>query len=60
MLTKEKVLASMSELPPEFTLDDLVEQLIFIQKIERGMQQMQEGKGIPHDEIKALVKSWQK
>lgn len=60
MMTKEKVLSTLKELPEEFTLDDLFEKLIVIEKIEFGLSQIREGKVITHDEVKEKVKEWRK
>ncbi|AFL82994.1 hypothetical protein Belba_0331 [Belliella baltica DSM 15883] len=37
MLTQAEVKKQLKNLPEEFSLDDLVEQLIVIQKIEKGL-----------------------
>lgn len=60
VLTREKVIQSMNELPPEFSLDELVERLVLIQKIERGLQQVKEGKSISHEEVQKRVEAWRK
>jgi predicted transcriptional regulator len=60
VFTREKVLQGMAELPNEFSLDDLMERLILLQKIEIGFQQIKEGKVISHEEIKKRVRAWQK
>lgn len=39
MLLKEKVLKSINDLPDEFSIDELVEQLIIFEKIEIGLKQ---------------------
>jgi len=52
MLTKEKIIQSISDLPDEFSLDELVEKLIILEKIEIGLQQVEEGKVIYHTEVK--------
>jgi len=44
MLTKEKILQSIKELPNEFSLDEIVEKLILLEKIEIGLQQVKQGK----------------
>ncbi len=43
MLTQEKVLKTMKELPKEFNLDDLVDRLIFVEKVEKGLAQSLNG-----------------
>lgn len=39
MLTKSNVIKTISTFPDNFTLDELVEKLIFIDKVERGLEQ---------------------
>ena len=56
MLSKAKVLESIKEMPDQISLDDLVERLIFLQKIEKGMSQAAAGKVIPHDEVVRKLK----
>jgi hypothetical protein len=59
-MTKDKVLEAVNELPQEFDLDELIERLIFIEKVEKGMQQLDKGETKSHDEAKRIIKSWQK
>lgn len=60
MMTREKVLSTLKELPEEFTLDDLFEKLVVIEKIENGLLQVREGKIISHQEVKEKAKEWRK
>ncbi len=53
MLAKEKVLETVQALPAEFSLDELVERLILLEKIETGLQQVAEGKTKNMQEAKA-------
>ena len=50
--TKQKVLELVEQLPPEATLDDVMERLYFLSKVERGLDQLSAGRTIPHDEVK--------
>jgi predicted transcriptional regulator len=59
-MTKDKVLEAVKELPQEFELDELIERLIFIDKVEKGLQQLDKGETNTHDEAKRIIKSWQK
>lgn len=43
MLTKEQVTDALRDLPGQFTLDELVDRLIFIQKVEEGLKQSERG-----------------
>ncbi len=39
MLTKDNVIRTISKFPDIFTLDELVDKLIFMDKVERGLEQ---------------------
>lgn len=59
-MTKDKVIEAVKELPQEFDLEELIERLIFIDKVEKGLQQLDRGETITHEEVKKVVKSWRK
>ena len=59
-MKKDKVLEAVNELPVEFDFDKLIERLIFIDKVEKGLQQLDKGETKSHDEAKRIIKSWQK
>lgn len=57
---KKKILKAVKGLPEEATLDDAIEKLIFIRKIERGIQQHHSEEGVSQDEMeKRFNVSWQ-
>jgi predicted transcriptional regulator len=60
MLTREKVINSIKDLPDSFTIDELIDRLIFIEKVEQGLKQSEEGKVIPHDEVGKIIEKWSK
>jgi predicted transcriptional regulator len=60
MLTKEKVDKTILNLPDSFSLDELVEKLIFIEKIEEGYQQSENGKVVTNEEVKLAIDSARK
>lgn len=51
-VTKERILKAVEELPDDVTLDEAIEKLCFLAKVERGLHQANEGKTISHDEVK--------
>ena len=59
-MKKQKVLDTVNELPQEFDLEELIERLILIEKIENGLEQLDGGKSVSHNEVKEIVKEWQK
>jgi len=60
MLTKEKVLQSIKELPNEFSLDEIVEKLILLEKIDVGLQQVKQGEIVSNVDAKEKLKKWLK
>jgi len=59
-MKKNRAIEAIQEMPAEFELDELIEKLIFLEKIEKGLQQLEDGNTISHDEVKKKVKSWRK
>jgi len=56
-MNREKVIATVNEMPQDFDLEILMERLIFMEKVEKGLQQLDSGNTIPHDEVKQRIKS---
>ncbi len=59
-MTKDKVIEAVNELPQEFDLEELIERLIFIDKVEKGFQQLDKEETKTHEEAKKIIKSWQR
>ena len=57
-MKREKAIATIKELPPEFDLEDLMEKLVFVEKVEKGLKQLDEGKTISHESVKDVTKKW--
>ena len=49
---KQKVLDAIEKLPGDATLEDVIERLILMAKIERGLVELDAGQGIDHTEAK--------
>ena len=60
MLTKDQIRKSLDQLPNSFTIDDLIERLMFIEKVEAGLDQAKNGKIIPQNKVKELINKWSK
>jgi len=58
MITKAKLIASLQDLPEEFSIDELIERLIVIQKIEEGQKQAREGRTNTTEEAKQKLSKW--
>ncbi|MDA0196381.1 MAG: hypothetical protein O2887_17480 [Bacteroidetes bacterium] len=60
-MNKSKVIETLDQLPEEFSTEELIDKLIFIEKVEQGINDVEEGKVISMDEAKErLSKKWQK
>lgn len=57
-MKREKVMETVKELPHEFDLEELIERLVFVEKVEKGLQQIGEGKTVPHEQVKEISKKW--
>jgi len=58
MLTKTKLKEQIESLPETFSLDDLVERLIFLEKVESGNQQSLDDKVISEETLDKEVTKW--
>ena len=50
--TKEKILDALRALPADATVEDAIERLVFMAKVEEGLAQLDAGQGVPHEEVK--------
>ena len=58
MLTKDKLLDSIKDFPAEFSIDDLVERLIFVQKVENSVAQGERGETYSTEQLKGKLAKW--
>ncbi len=58
MNTKEEVIKLIEKLPESVTLDDIMEQLYFQKKVDRGLKDLEEGCIISHEEAKRRLSQW--
>lgn len=54
--TKAKIIRAVEELPDDATIEDAIERLVFLHKIEVGLKQAEEGKTVSLDEFEARLK----
>jgi len=57
-MERDKVIDAVKKLPQEFDLEQLMEKLIFIEKVEQGLKQIDEGKTTDHAKVKEMIKKW--
>lgn len=52
MLLKKEVLKSLKELPDEFSVDEAIDRLILLHKINKGREEIKQGKGLTTEQAK--------
>lgn len=57
-MRKTAVLESINKLPDEFSLEEIIERLIIIEKIEKGRQDVKDGKVNTEEQAKAKLSKW--
>ena len=58
MLTREKVLEVIRQLPDKFSADEVIDRIILLEKIEIGLQQSEEGRVTPDEELASKLPEW--
>ena len=58
MTTKERMIQAVQALPDDASIEDAMERLYLLAKIERGIQQADAGELIPHERVKERMAKW--
>lgn len=57
---KEKVITMIQNMPKDTSVVDIMAELYFRYEVDEGLKQLDEGKGIPHEEIEKRMGKWLK
>ena len=57
-MTKKEILNALDGLPENATIEDAMERLYILHRIERGLRQIEEGKTLTQEEVKAQLAKW--
>jgi predicted transcriptional regulator len=55
---KTQVINLVEQLPENATIDDILAQIYFKAQVDAGLKELDEGKGIPHDEVEKRMSKW--
>ncbi len=55
MTEKQRVLEAVQRLPDDATVEDAIERLCFIAKVQKGLSELDAGQGITHEEVKRRI-----
>lgn len=55
---KQEVIQMIQSLPEEVTVDDILAELYFKLQVDAGLKELDDGKGIPHEEVEKQLSKW--
>lgn len=58
MTIKEIAIKSIQELPEYVTWEDIQERINFMAGVRKGLRELDQGKGISHEKIRAELREW--
>jgi predicted transcriptional regulator len=58
MSEKQLALNSIERLPEDASLDDIAERMEFLAALRKGLDQIERGETIPHEEVKRQLAAW--
>ena len=58
MITKYKVKELVEHMPDIFSVDDLVERVLILEKIEKAQQEIENGEGMDWEDFKKEMDQW--
>lgn len=58
MLTKEKIRQTLDTLPDNLTIDQVIDRLIMLDKVEQGLNHVKDGNVYTTEEVKARLTKW--
>ncbi|KAA0988979.1 hypothetical protein [Dyadobacter aurulentus] len=57
-IPKDTLLDSLRMMPDEIEVEEVIEQILLLSKIERSRKQIDNGESFTHEEVKAPYKKW--
>jgi len=60
MITKTQILNTLDQLPENLTIDQVIDRLIFVEKIQKGLDDSVNGRINSREETKQKLKKWLK
>ena len=58
MSDRELVLEAVNGMPERSSFAQIVDELAFLASVKKGMSQIEQGEGIPHEEVVKRFNSW--
>ena len=58
MITKEKLKKHIEKFPDVMSIDDLIDRLVFVEKLENRISQSKKGETITDEDLKLQMEKW--
>ncbi len=58
MLTRATIIQQIQQLPEQFSIDELMEKMLFIYKLETALEQSKKDQTVPNEKVKAKYQKW--
>ena len=58
MITKENLKKHIEKFPDEMSIDDLIDRLVFVEKLENRISQSKNGETISDNDLKLEMEKW--
>ena len=58
MITKNKLKEQIESFPEKFSIDELIERLILVEKIENGIEQSKKDEVLDESQFNEEIKTW--
>ena len=55
---KEDVIKMIKDLPEKASIDDIMAELYFRLEVDKGLKELNEGKGISHEKVEKRMAKW--
>ncbi len=59
-MVKDEVIKMIQNMPEETSVEDIMAELYFRYQVDAGLKQLDEGRGIPHEEVEKRMAKWLK
>ena len=56
--TKREVIDAIRRMPEDVTIEQILYELYFRQRVDRGLTELAAGKTVSHDSVKRSVRQW--
>jgi signal recognition particle GTPase len=58
MITKDKLIELVEYMPDTFSVDDSVERVLILEKIEKAQKEIEKGEGMDWEDFKKEMDKW--